>query len=96
MARRGKLVFLTWERIAVSAVGLSFVLFSYVGNKVSNEVEGMRMSISNLNDTMHSLKTDLAISKTNFEIVFKRVDEVKYSVDKVEDRVQILEKKRGG
>lgn len=93
----GQKTFVTWERIAVTLVGLLIALTAFVGKGIVNEVEAMRNTMGNLNDTLVELKVELAINKSTFnqslEVMGRKIEESSHFMHELSDRVHRLEEK---
>lgn len=78
--------FITWERLAVSLIGILIALISFVGKGIVTEVEAMRKTMVNLNDTLYSIKIETALTAQNNATIAKRIEDMNFRIYELEKR----------
>lgn len=88
MATHSVKEFITWERLAVSLIGILIALISFTGKGIVTEVEAMRRTMTNLNDTLYSIKLETALTAQNNAVVAKRLEDLGARIYEVEKQVR--------
>lgn len=80
--------FITWERLAISLIGILIALISFVGKGITSEIGAMRSTMTNLNETLIGLKIEMAVSTQNNHIVNKQIEIMNSRILDLERRVK--------